>query len=118
MRDLITNRWYDIGLELLEQKDENAIKIIKENTGDISKCCTEMLELWLNRSPIATWDQLIEALKAPGINLNDAASKIEGMLLPSTEGNIHNVLYICNILIPIYISIFTPNGQYSLYVLY
>ena len=117
MRDLITDIWYDIGLELLEQKDENAIEIIKkENTGDISECCTKMLKLWLNKSPNATWNQLIEALKAPGIELNDAASKIEGMLLPSTEGSIHNVLYVCNIFIPIRISIFTPNG--SLYVLY
>ena len=89
VRDLITDRWYDIGLELLEQKDEKAVKIIKkENPGDISECCTEILELWLNRSPNATWNQLIEALKAPGIELNDAASKIEGMLLSSTEGNI------------------------------
>ena len=90
MRDLITDRWYDIELELLEQKDEKAIKIILKNTGDISECCTEMLDLWLTRLPDATWNQLIEALKAPGIELNDAASKIKGMLLPSTEGNIHN----------------------------
>ena len=98
MRDLITDKWYDIGLELLEQKDENAVKIIKNNPGDISKYCTEMLELWLNKSPNATWNQLIEAIKAPGIELNDAASKIEGMLLPSNEGNIHNNNIICNIL--------------------
>ena len=45
-----------------------------------------MLELWLNRQPDATWNQLIEAVKAPGIELNNAASKIEGMLLSSAEG--------------------------------
>ena len=47
-----------------------------------------MLELWLKRQPNATWNQLIKALKAPGIELNNAASEIEEMLLPSAaEGN-------------------------------
>ena len=30
VRDLIADRWYDIGLELLEQKDERAVNIIKK----------------------------------------------------------------------------------------
>ena len=81
-------------MELLDQKDEKAVNIIKKNNaGNISECCTEMLELWLNRQCNATWNQLIEALKAPGIELNDAASKIEGMLSSSTGGKIHNYNY-------------------------
>ena len=87
MRDLIADKWYDIGLELLEQKDERAVNVIKKNNaGNIIECCMEMLELWLNKKPDATWNQLIEALKAPGIELNSAASEIEKMLLPSTAG--------------------------------
>ena len=87
VRDLIADRWYDVGLELLEQKDERAVNVIKKNNaGNITECCMEMLELWLNRQPDATWNQLIKALRAPGIELNDAAYKIEGMLLPSTRG--------------------------------
>ena len=93
VRDLIADRWYDIGLELLEQKDEKAVNIIKKNNaGNIAECCTEMLELWLNKQPNATWNQLINALKAPGIELNNAASKIEGMLLPSAEGSYNNII--------------------------
>ena len=38
VRDLIADRWYDIGLELLEQKDEKAVNIIKKT----------MLEILLN----------------------------------------------------------------------
>ena len=88
VRDLIADRWYDIGLELLEQKDERAVNIIKKNNaGNITECCMEMLELWLNKQSNATWNQLIETLKAPGIELNSAASQIEGMLLSSVEGN-------------------------------
>ena len=89
MRDLIADKWYDIGLELLEQKDEEAVNVVKKNNaGNISECCMEMLELWLKRQPTATWNQLIKAIKAPGIELNNAASRIEGMLLPSTGGNV------------------------------
>jgi len=86
VRDLVADKWYDIGLELLEQKDERTVNIIKRNNaGNVAECCTEMLELWLNRQPNATWNQLIKALRAPGIELNNAASKIEKMLL--SEGN-------------------------------
>jgi len=46
-----------------------------------------MLELWHRTQPEATWNQLIKALRAPGITLNDVASKLEGMLLESyTKG--------------------------------
>ena len=55
-----------------------------------------MLELWLTRQPNATWNQLIEALKAPGIELNNAVSKIEEMLLLSTGGNIHDLTRECS----------------------
>jgi len=51
-----------------------------------------MLELWLNRQPNATWNQLIKALRAPGIELNNVASKIEKMLL--SEGNNIVVAYL------------------------
>ena len=54
----------------------------------------EMLELWLSRQPDATWNQLIKALRAPGIELNSAASEIEGMLLPSIEGKTLDNYYI------------------------
>lgn len=84
---MVANRWYDIGLELLEQKDEQAVRQIKgNNVGNVAESCTKMLELWLDRQPNASWNQLIEALRAPGIELNDAASKIERML--SSGGNI------------------------------
>ncbi|XP_065901461.1 glycylpeptide N-tetradecanoyltransferase-like isoform X2 [Dysidea avara] len=46
-----------------------------------------MLEIWLHRHPEATWSQLIKTLRAPGIELNDVASKIEEMLVSSTEGS-------------------------------
>ena len=39
-----------------------------------------MLRLWLARKPEASWNQLLETLREPGIKLNALAAKIEGML--------------------------------------
>ena len=89
VRDSVAVKWRNIGVELLEQNDVEKLNLIKmNNAGDASECCGEMLELWLHRQPNASWNQLIEALRAPGIKLNDVASKIEGMLASSIEGNI------------------------------
>ena len=44
-----------------------------------------MLELWLDRQPKATWNQLIKTLKAPNIELNKAAFDIDKMLVSSTK---------------------------------
>ena len=88
MRGSIATKWKDIGVELLEQKDVEKLNVIKRNNaGDCIECCGEMLELWLHKQPKATWNQLIEALKAPGIELDDVASEIEGIFESSTKGD-------------------------------
>ena len=44
----ITNKWYEIGVELLEPGDEVDLDTIKYNhPGDADKCAAEMLKLWL-----------------------------------------------------------------------
>jgi len=83
---LFAEKWYDIGLELLEPTDEPQLRIIKSNKLGKADSCAEMLDLWIDRQPNASWNQLIEALKAPGIELNSVASKIENMLIRSNEG--------------------------------
>ena len=46
-----------------------------------------MFDLWLKKQPTASWDQLIEALRQPGIELGTLAGKIEQMLLqPKPQG--------------------------------
>ena len=46
-----------------------------------------MLDLWLMKQPTASWNQLIEALRQPGINLGTLATKIEQVLLqPESQG--------------------------------
>ena len=77
----IATKWKDVGVELLDVEDVPKLDIIKVNfSGDADKCTVEMLQLWLNKKSDASWNQLIEAFKAPGIGLEALASKIEGML--------------------------------------
>jgi len=81
VRSLFAKNWYDIGLELLEPEDENKLDEIETNKGgNVNECCGDMLHLWLQKQPYATWNQLIDALKSPGVEMFDVASKIEGML--------------------------------------
>ena len=37
-------------------------------------CCTKMLQLWLERQPDATWEQLIQALQE--IEMNELATRV------------------------------------------
>ena len=71
--------WHDLGIELLDP-DVDELDTIEAGSSDPNKCCTKMFQLWLKKQPTASWNQLIEALKQPGINLGALASKIEQML--------------------------------------
>jgi len=70
-----------LGLELLDQKYEDVLHKIKSNysTSPI-ECCSKMFHLWLDESTNATWDQLIKALRAIGLNM--LAHEIAEMLIP------------------------------------
>ena len=84
VRKDVSTKWHDLGLELLEQEDEEKLNEIKSNNpSDVGECCKEMFQLWLRKSTNATWNQLIQALKE--VDLNNLAATIEGMLMP-TEG--------------------------------
>lgn len=94
----ISSKWEDLGLALLEQKDEEKLKQIKIDNNRVSECCKEMFRLWLESCVTATWNQLIQALRM--VELNSLATTIEGMLKPmrdtvcaSTGKNKGRVLY-------------------------
>ena len=87
MRKEVSSKWHDLGLELLEPEDEGSLNDIKRNNrNDVAECCKEMFQLWLDKCPDASWNQLIQSLREPSVGLNHLASKIEQMLIP-TEGN-------------------------------
>ena len=78
---LVSPRWYDLGLELLETKHERELDIIETNyRNDVVTSCRKMLSKWLEtQSDSASWDQLIQAVKS--IEMNDVANDIEQLLL-------------------------------------
>ena len=74
-------KWHDLGIELVDSNDVGQLDTIEaEHPTDFNKCCTKMFKLWLRRQPTASWNQLIEALRQPGIELGTLATKIEQML--------------------------------------
>jgi len=76
-----------LGLELLDVKDEGKLKEIQRNhPQDVGECCKQMFQLWLDKCPGATWNQLIQALRENSVGLNQLANKIDDMLKPM-EGN-------------------------------
>ena len=75
-------KWHYLGIELLDSNDVGELDTIEaEHPSDLNKCCIKMLNLWLKKQPTASWNQLIEALRQPGIELGTLASNIEQMLL-------------------------------------
>ena len=70
--------WYVLGAILLEETEEEQLKIIESTHGsDVQKCCLVMLKYWLDKHPQATWRQLVTALRSPGVDLDAVASRIE-----------------------------------------
>ena len=83
-----TNKWYDLGVELLADEDVQALDEIQNNyPRDMSTCCTKMLQLWLDRQPEASWRQLIQALREPNIEFKELANTIEQKLISINEGS-------------------------------
>ena len=64
----LTTKWYDIGLELLDNGTAILDEIKKNHPNEADECCTEMFKRWLQSKPNANWIQLIVALKTIGIN--------------------------------------------------
>ena len=86
VKKLIAANWFDVGVELFEEDDIKQLNAIKSsNVGNADTCCAEMLSLWHEKYPKATWNDFILTLKAPGVGLHETASKIEEMLLPSEK---------------------------------
>ena len=80
-------KWHDLGIELLDYNDVGELNTIEAEHSSVLNKCTKMFDLWLKKQPTASWNQLIEALRQPGIEMGTLASKIEQMLLqPKPQG--------------------------------
>ena len=70
-------KWYELGITLLDDDQLMQLKTIKSNNSEANRCCIEMLMYWLESHSNATWNDLVEALKAPGVELNNLATMVE-----------------------------------------
>ena len=57
--------------------------ISADHTNSVEKCCSRMFIKWRQRTPKASWKQLIGALKE--VKLAQLASELEELLIPSVE---------------------------------
>ena len=73
-------KWYDLGLELLDDKYAGELDIMHRNDGS-KTCCQKMFSKWLKTRDNASWDQLIEAMRT--IELSSGASDVEQLLVQS-----------------------------------
>ena len=82
----VAKKWKELGLQLLQPDQINELGITEANyPQDVVLCCKCVLEKWLESSVDATWNQLIEALKRPSIQLNYFASELEQRLKPKCK---------------------------------
>ena len=70
-------KWYELGVELLDDNQIPKLDIIKANNNDVSRCCSEMFSYWLQTHPNANWYELLAALRAPGVEMNDVAASVK-----------------------------------------
>ena len=73
----VGRKWYELGIELLDEDQLTQLDIIKTNNDEVTRRCAEMFLYWLRSHSTATWLDLVEALKAPGVELNDVAGMVE-----------------------------------------
>ena len=74
----IVPKWLEVGLELLSSEDEARLYAIRATYHDATNCTSEMLRLWLDRNPKASWNQLLEALRE--VHYNTLAETLKDML--------------------------------------
>ena len=88
VRKSVSSKWYDLGIELLDDDDDcgKLDEIQSNDSKDASTCCTKMFQLWLKNQSLASWNQLIEALWQPSIELGGLANEIEQKLKSISEG--------------------------------
>ena len=68
-RGKIALHWYDLGIELLEEKYISQLHIIRKNNPvDIESSCCELFEYWLSVDMKASWNKVIDALEEIGQN--------------------------------------------------
>jgi len=72
-----SSRWYQLGIELLDDNQVTQLEIIKKNNDDVMERCTALFSYWLRTHPNCSWHQLVAALREPDVELNELAASVE-----------------------------------------
>ena len=69
----ITTKWYELGLKLMISNE--VLKVIEtDHPCNTNTCCRVMFEKWLEKTPNASWNQLVTVLDS--IKMNTAADAV------------------------------------------
>ena len=80
MKNKVTPKWHDLGVQLLSSEQSKKLDIIKEDhPSDTSMCCTKLFKYWLDVDTDASWNKLIAALEQ--IEQNALAENIRRNIL-------------------------------------
>ena len=88
----VADKWRDLGVQLLghARNHQGVLKVIAaDHPHDVTNCCKRVLEKWLDANTGATWNQLIEALKSPGIQQDYLAGQIEKIIMTKCKATVH-----------------------------
>ena len=73
----VSNKWYQLGIQLFNEAQLPKLDEIRANySSDHREGCVEMFKYWLDVTPGATWDDIIHALQAPGLELLSIADNL------------------------------------------
>ena len=79
------DKWYPLGLQLLDPKDESFLRALRNQSGTCLDKCTEVFQHWLDVTGKPTWSKILKALKKRSVNFPNVADKIENMLYKSKQ---------------------------------
>ena len=72
-------------MQLLRPDQSNVLNEIEADYHNVNTCCKRVFQRWLETSVDTTWNQLIEALKRPSVQLYYFASQLEKNLIPECK---------------------------------
>ena len=73
----VSSKWYRLGIHLLDDHQAPHLEIIRANNDDVTERCFALFGYWLQTHPDASWYELVTALRAPGVELNEVAASVE-----------------------------------------
>jgi len=73
----VSVKWFQLGIELIDNTRVGQLDVIKANNTDVLRCCLEMFSYWLKTYPNANWYELVAALRAPGVDMNEVAATVK-----------------------------------------